>query len=628
MKNLFFTLSLFFLSFSGQSQSLKTIPEYPIPGEQITFQFDPDSTLFQKADIVELLIYLNDHSSEPAVVVLEKNEDSFTGIYHAPEDAKAILVYPFNRKLNLPNNSEKIRFRYFFYEEDRETPRKEVYFSMYKLLQQYNRLDFKSKTHPEDFLLLKKELDTNPDIISNTDFLLLYFTGGILLEDKFILKKAEKWFNNFFKNQKTASEKEFFIAQNIATHKHDYKTERLVIKRGAEKFPKLEAQRLFNKFKKVIFIHEKTNFFRKIKKVEGDNPILTNTCAAGLVKSYMEAGNLKKVEKYIVEIKEPKLRAATMNEIVKTYMLFKLDNKDFAILKSLSALSLKIITSEINNHQKEPKEYVFGDVKKRLTRTLARYTDSFAYLEFKSENYQNALMLQEKACEEMNFENNKMNENYCLFLLAAGKTEVAKKKLEEFIPSHFTHKMEEMLSLIFTSEGKTEEEFDAYLNKLRFGEQEKFKEALKTKVLSSPATDFKLKKLKGKSVALKNLKGKIVVLTFWNINVRNTMNFLLEMGKIQEKFKTDTEIEFLSIKVANPIESPIYDVATYLNVHELKQSVLLDSKKKVFEMYQTPLFSNVIIDKEGIIRFKSSEFNGDRRYLNYELSNMIELVKE
>ena len=165
MKSLFFTLSLLFYSFLVQSQSFKTIPEFPISGEEIILEFDPGKSIFRNADIVEVLVYFNDHLSAPNVVILEKKNGFFVGTYDVPTAAKAIALYPFNRKLKTSKIYEAEPARCFFYEKDRKTPIKEVYFSMYKLLKRYNRNSFQRPTPPEDFRLLKKELATG---ISNS----------------------------------------------------------------------------------------------------------------------------------------------------------------------------------------------------------------------------------------------------------------------------------------------------------------------------------------------------------------------------------------------------------------------------------------------------------------------------
>lgn len=123
----------------------------------------------------------------------------------------------------------------------------------------------------------------------------------------------------------------------------------------------------------------------------------------------------------------------------------------------------------------------------------------------------------------------------------------------------------------------------------------------------TPAKDFTLTDLAGKTIKLSRLKGKIVVLNFWFTGCTPCIDEIAELNKLTSMYK-NSKVRFLAITFDNA-----QAVRTFQKEHVFKSEILPDAKI-VTDDYGIKRFpQTMVIDKAGIIRLA---INNDKDILD------------
>lgn len=149
------------------------------------------------------------------------------------------------------------------------------------------------------------------------------------------------------------------------------------------------------------------------------------------------------------------------------------------------------------------------------------------------------------------------------------------------------------------------------------GAEERKQEALAEK-LDTPAPEFSLVNLKGETVNLKDLRGKVVVLDFWATwcgPCRMTMPLLADF--VEEK---PEQVEFFSVNVW---EQDTTLVRPFLAEYGYKFQVLFGGMELPDEYGVTGIPTLFVIDKEGVIRYKQIGYSP---YADQELAWQTEAL--
>ncbi len=127
--------------------------------------------------------------------------------------------------------------------------------------------------------------------------------------------------------------------------------------------------------------------------------------------------------------------------------------------------------------------------------------------------------------------------------------------------------------------------------------------------VGSKAPDFSMQDINGNTIILSELKGKVVLVDFWAswcIPCKNSMPHIIELYNN----RADSSFTVIAVNVDEE-KSKINEFANSINV-TFPFPVIFDKESKLPAMYNVEgMPTTIIIDKEGVIRFKDTGFTSD-----------------
>jgi thiol-disulfide isomerase/thioredoxin len=121
-------------------------------------------------------------------------------------------------------------------------------------------------------------------------------------------------------------------------------------------------------------------------------------------------------------------------------------------------------------------------------------------------------------------------------------------------------------------------------------------------VTGSEFRPFKDKALDGTKIDLKALRGKVVVLNFWFINCPPCRMEIPELNKIAAEYK-DKDVVFVAVALDQG-----YEIKDFLKTTPYNYHIVSDGRYTANKYGITSYPTNVVIDKDGIIKFHSSGY--------------------
>jgi thiol-disulfide isomerase/thioredoxin len=155
--------------------------------------------------------------------------------------------------------------------------------------------------------------------------------------------------------------------------------------------------------------------------------------------------------------------------------------------------------------------------------------------------------------------------------------------------------------------------FDEVLNEAKNRARADLRKELMENLVSQPAIDFSLKALDGNFIKLSELRGKVVVLDFWATWCGPCKAAFPFLQQVYEKYKPNPDVVILALNTWESEQGAEREalVRNFMEENKYTFRVLFDDN--VVSKYGVDgIPTRFVIDKKGMIQFKSVGFEGSR----------------
>jgi len=617
-------------SASAQSTPhLKLSDQYPAAGETIVLTYDPDGTPLAGKPKFDAMVYFLDNKVNPAADIDFKPDGKlFTGSVTIPADTKFFFI-KLSQDAAIDNNSDQ-GYTSFIYKN--QAPVQGAYaLKAYMLFSGMGMALDKIKTDiPQAFTLYQKEFELFPQ--SKLEYQTNYTAMLTASPDPAVKALAG---DQVAQMAQSGDEKTMTTAVSLLRRlKKTAQADSLaaVIK---IKFPdnaaKTEMGLAFNKEKDPAQKEVLYNaYIVKYPENAADKKPIQDNFRMQLAVAYLQAGKFDDYDRIIAQVKDKSNLPPALNNAA--YDMAKKDeNLDKA--GKLSKLSLDLVSEKMKNPEpmayQSPKSLV-----KVYKSNYGIYADTYAYILSKQGKYEEALTYEQPVFTQSKGADADINENYALILKGLGRNKEAMQVIEDAIKSgKSTTPMIAALEEIYVKNNGSEKGYDAYVAPLKAIYMQKLRTDLAKEMINKPAPMFALKDLKGKTVSLADLKGKVVIVDFWATWCGPCKASFPGMQMALNKYKDNPNVKFVFIDTWEREENYLPGVKKFIADSKYTFNVLMDEKDndgkqaKIVTAYGVEgIPTKFVLDGNGNIRFKHIGFSGGADELVDEVSIMIDMA--
>ena len=267
--------------------------------------------------------------------------------------------------------------------------------------------------------------------------------------------------------------------------------------------------------------------------------------------------------------------------------------------------------------------------KKNAEFSYAQNADTYGMVLYRLGQYKKGLpFAKEAAIKIQQGKDADYNNTYALLAEKVIPAKKLKPELEQFVKDgKSTSEMTEILKRIYNSEKKTEDGFDQYITALKEESRLKMLKDIQQSMLNENSPSFALVNLEGKKVDIAELKGKVVVVDFWATWCGPCIASFPGMQKMVNKYKDNPDVKFVFVDTWETKEEKVKNAQEFISSNKYTFDVLMDNDNKVVEQFKVDgIPTKFVIDKNGVIRFKSVGFSGSDDKLIAELTAMIDIA--
>jgi len=604
-------------------QSLTTQPIFPQAGTTIDFTYNPAGTALANAKQIDCIVYFSQEKEFRAMdISLKYDKVVYKGKVKIPRAAGALFLSFQDSYLGKVGKMRSDGFPIKLYYKAQEVG-EGGYALLAKGYAEWCGFYGKEKDNTLIISWLEQEFKQYPQ--SKLKFLDLYFTAlkdSDLESNKSLISKelahlatskqldesqlllCHKWYGNINDEVKKNQYADMLRTQ--------YPKGSFVVN---EHYLRFIQEADFQK-KKEIF----ENFKREFPKAENLKGMYLN-----LAYSSARARDWQGFEEMTASMKM-KDKASLFNSLAWEWVE---QNENLERARDIAAQTAEYAKYQMFNtsYKGKPTYLSVNQWKEQLKATYATYADTYGYVLYKLGKYGEAIKYLKDASEI--FESNtEVNERYTYALEKNNAITILKEELEKFVRTGYAStKMKKQLQTIYEKEKNSLQGYEQYLTNLEKDVKKELREELNKKMLNEAAPHFNLVNLEGKVVSLTDFKGKTVVLNFWATWCENCISSLPILQKMMLKYAEKQAVVFLFINTWENTIDKTKIVSNFMTKGAYTFPVLIDTDDKVIDDFKvSSIFSKIIMDKNGNVRFKSTEVNTNYEMMADELQMMIEMV--
>lgn len=624
-------LVILFLSASTFAQSNFTFsPEEPQAGDQITISYTPSGTITNTTSPLNAIVYRMAEGVPVANDIdLEKDGNIYTGSVKT-DTSDNFVFFSFSADGNYDNNSEN---GYWIRLYDGDHLKKGADWSLSTFYREYDRYAGMDPDNKKALQYMEEEFKQNPSYKNeNPTYVRLYISVNPDKAPEIIQKEIESTIKSGLKK-----EDDYIVLQDFYSLAKLPEQSKLIETLEEEKFPngKWQIKEAINNFLKEKDLDKKEAMFDDIvSKIKNDSAwkylesSLSNL-SSSIPNAYYQNQDWDGMQAAIKKlgIKGMELASLYNNaawEIQKT-------NKNLDKADKMAATAVEIAKKEWKNPTGKKPDYLSeSQWEKSRANAYAMYADTYGMVNYKEGNYKKGLPYSEDAA--LKIHKGKTADGNNTYALLAEKALPARKyvpQLEQFVKDgKATSAIKDILKRAYVKKHKSENGYDDYIAALQQDAYLKMVEDLKKEILSDKAPQFTLVDLKGNKVNIADLKNKVVVVDFWATWCGPCKASFPAMQKMVTKYKGDPDVKFVFVDTWETTESKEKNAADFIAKNKYGFHVLMDDDSKVVQQFNVEgIPTKFVIDKNGVIRFKSVGFGGSDDELVTKLTSMINMAK-
>lgn len=628
-KKILTVLFLFSACIAVAQKNFSFHPDKPKAGDVITITYEPAGDIINTPHPVEGIVYnFGSEGQATEDVILKRSGKKYTGTI-LTDSSQSFLFLGFSANKVFDNNFNE-GYWIQLYEDGKL--KKDSYANLGLFYQYYGSQVGVERNNEKALLAFEKELELNPDARTRhlPSYLRLY---GVVNKEEAsarVQKEIEATLKNGLKN-----ESDYEFAENLYNLAKLPEQAKFIASLKKEKFPggKWLAFDELNKFRMEKDPVKKTAMFKELEKksatdknYESLKTILPNYKSM-IPAAYRGEKNWDGFKKSIAELGFENVEIAQLYNSAAWSLQEKDEELKFA--EEIAAKAYQLAKAEKNNPSGKKPEYLSAS-QWAVSRdnTFAMIADTYAMVLYKNGQFKKGFSIAKEAAIDINKrESAAQNNTYALLAEKVLSTKKYISQLEQFVKDGKSGPdIKMILERAYVKKNKSTAGFEDYLAALEKESYLKMVEELKKSMLNNASPSFALLDLDGNKISTNDLKGKVVVVDFWATWCGPCIASFPAMQKMVNKYKDSAEVKFVFINSWENGDDRNKKAADFIKTNKYNFDVLLDSDNAVIESFKVEgIPTKFVIDKNGIIRFKSVGYNSNEEKAMAELTAMINL---